>query len=160
MRDQISEVLSQAKELEKKYRELTGKPLGITGEVAEFASAELLGLELAGARQAGYDAVRHVNKNTQVKFQIKGRCIPSGASPGQMLSSIHLDHEWDIVLLVIMDEDYEVLSIYEADRPAIKEALLVPGLKARNERGVLSVAKFKSIGREVWPGDEAKPGRY
>jgi hypothetical protein len=149
MMDQIAEVLSQAKELAKEYRKLTGKPLGITGEVAEFAAAELLGLELADARQAGYDAVR-VSNGKEVKIQIKGRCIPSGAKPGQRLGSIRLDHEWDTVLLVIMDEDYEALSIYEAERTDIEDALLVPGSKARNERGALAVAKFKSIGREVW----------
>jgi hypothetical protein len=151
--DQIAEVLAQAKELAKKYRKLTGKPLGITGEVAEFAAAELLDLQLADARQAGYDATRHVN-GKEVKIQIKGRCIPAGAKPGQRLGSIRLDHEWDTVLLVIMDEDYEVLSMYEADRLDIKEALLAPGSKARNERGALAVAKFKSIGREVWPKDD------
>jgi hypothetical protein len=149
MMEQIAEVLAQAKDLARKYRKLTGKPLGITGEVAEFAAAELLGLELADARQAGYDAVRHTN-GKEVKIQIKGRCIPSGAKPGQRLGRIRLDHEWDTVLLVLMDENYEVLSIYEAERTDIEDALLAPGSRARNERGALAVAKFKSIGRQVW----------
>jgi len=151
--DQVAEVLAEAKELARKYRRLTGKPLGITGEVAEFAAADLLGLDLADARQAGYDAVRRVN-GVDVKIQIKGRCIPSGAKPGQRLGSIRLDHEWDTVLLVILDEDFEVRSIYEAERPDIENALLAPGSKARNERGALAVAKFKSIGREVWPKND------
>ena len=49
-----------------------------------------------------------------------------------------------------MDEDLEVLSMYEAARPEIERALLAPGSKARNERGALSVSKFKAIGHEVW----------
>lgn len=49
--NEIDEVLADAKALAKKYRKLTGKPLGITGEVAEFSAAQILGLELAGARQ-------------------------------------------------------------------------------------------------------------
>lgn len=151
--DQVAEVLAEAKALARKYRKLTGKPLGITGEVAEFAAADLLGLELADARQAGYDAVRRAN-GKEVKIQIKGRCIPSGAKPGQRLGSIRLDHEWDTVLLVILDEDFEVSSIYEAERSDIEIALLAPGSKARNERGALAVAKFKSIGREVWPKND------
>jgi hypothetical protein len=153
MMDQVGEVLAEAKALARKYRKLTGKPLGITGEVAEFAAADLLGLELADARQAGYDAVRRSN-GREVKVQIKGRCIPSGGKPGQRLGSIRLDHEWDTVLLVILDEDFEVSSMYEAKRPEIENALLAPGSKARNERGALAVAKFKSIGSKVWPEND------
>jgi hypothetical protein len=145
----IAEILADAKSLAKKYRKLTGKPLGITGEVAEFSAAQILGLELAEARQSGYDAIR--NENGKVtKIQIKGRCIPSNAKPGQRLGSIQLDKEWDTVLLVLMDEDLEVMSMFEAARPDIERALLAPGSKARNERGALAVSKFKSIGHEVW----------
>ena len=145
----IAEILADAKSLAKKYRKLTGKPLGITGEVAEFSAAQILGLELAEARQSGYDAIR--NENGKVtKIQIKGRCIPSNAKPGQRLGSIQLDKEWDTVLLVLMDEDLEVVSMFEAARPDIERALLAPGSKARNERGALAVSKFKAIGHEVW----------
>jgi len=147
--NEIAQVLADAKALAKRYRKLTGKPLGIAGEVAEFSAAQILGLELAEARQSGYDAIR--NENGKMKrIQIKGRCIPPNAKPGQRLGSIQLDKEWDTVLLVLMDEDLEVLSMYEAARPEIERALLAPGSKARNERGALAVSKFKAIGHEVW----------
>jgi hypothetical protein len=145
----IAEVLNDAKSLARKYRMLTGKPLGITGEVAEFSAAQILGLELAVVRQSGYDAIRRENGKV-TRIQIKGRCIPSNAKPGQRLGSIQLDKEWDTVLLVLMDEDLEVLSMFEAERPEIELALLAPGSKARNERGALAVSKFKAIGHEVW----------
>ncbi len=147
--NEIAEVLADAKSLTRKYRKLTGKPLGITGEVAEFSAAQILGLELAEARQSGYDAIRKENGKV-TKIQIKGRCIPANAKPGQRLGSIQLDKECDTVLLVLMDEDLEVLSMYEAERPEIERALLAPGSKARNERGALAVSKFKAIGHEVW----------
>lgn len=147
--NELAEVLADAKSLARKYRKLTGKPLGITGEVAEFSAAQILGLELAEARQSGYDAIRKENGKV-TKIQIKGRCIPAHAKPGQRLGSIQLDKEWDTVLLVLMDEDFEVLSIYEAARKEIEKALLAPGSKARNERGALAVSKFKAIGHEVW----------
>jgi len=145
----ITEILNNAKSLAKKYRELTGKPLGITGEVAEFSAAQILGLELAVARQSGYDAIRRQNGKV-TKIQIKGRCIPKNAKPGQRLGSIRLDKEWDTVLLVLMDEDLEVISMIEAQRPKIEQALCSPGSKARSERGALAVSKFKDIGCEVW----------
>lgn len=147
--NELAEVLADAKSLARKYRKLTGKPLGITGEVAEFSAAQILGLELAEARQSGYDAIRKENGKV-TKIQIKGRCIPVNAKPGQRLGSIQLDKEWDTVLLVLMDEDFEVLSMYEAARKEIEKALLAPGSKARNERGALAVSKFKTIGHEVW----------
>ena len=127
--NEIAEVLADAKSLARKYRKLTGKPLGITGEVAEFSAAQILGLELAEARQSGYDAIRRKENGKVTKIQIKGRCIPANAKPGQRLGSIQLDKEWDTVLFVLMDEDFEVLSMYEAARKEIEKALLAPGSK-------------------------------
>lgn len=147
--NEIAEVLADAKSLARKYRKLTGKPLGITGEVAEFSVAQFLGLELAEARQSGYDAIRK-EKGKVTKIQIKGRCIPANANLGQRLGRIQLDKEWDTVILVLMDEDLEVQSMYEAKRPEIEKALCAPGSIARNKRGALSVSKFRAIGREIW----------
>lgn len=146
MTNEIEEILEQAKQLAARYKKLTGKPLGITGEIAEFNAASLLNLKLAEARTAGYDAIGLDNR----KIQIKGRCLPENAKPGQRLGSIRLDHEWDTVLLVLMDEIFNVEEMWEAQRPEIEEALLAPGSKARNERGALAVSKFKQIGLKVW----------
>jgi hypothetical protein len=143
----ILEVLLAAKKLAQEYRALTGKPLGVTGEVAEYEAARLLGIELTPARNAGYDAIRHGDGR---RFQIKGRCMLPGCKPGQRLGSIDIDKEFDAVLLVLLDANFDATEIYEADRPAVVAALTAPGSKARNERGALAVSKFKSIGRRIW----------
>lgn len=52
--------------------------------------------------------------------------------------------------MVLMDEFFEVFEIWQAERKEVTEALTKPGSKARNERGQLSVSKFKQIGRQVW----------
>lgn len=155
---QVRDLLDQAKQLARDYRALTGKPLGITGEVAEFAAAEALGLTLAGAREAGYDAVRHEGER-DVRIQIKGRCLTEGAKRGQRVGGIKLDQPWDTVILVILDELFEPLVMYEADRGAVQAALEAPGSRARNERGALSVQKFRAIARTVWsrPGAKVAP---
>lgn len=57
MREDVEEILGAVKKLASRYKKLIGKPLGVTGEVAEYNVATLLGLELAEARTAGYDAV-------------------------------------------------------------------------------------------------------
>lgn len=54
-------ILAQVKRLAQEYRAATCKPLGITGEVAEFEAARILNLELTRAWQVGYDAVENVN---------------------------------------------------------------------------------------------------
>ncbi len=146
---EIGKVINQARELAVRYRDLTGRPIGITGEVAEYEAARLLGLQLATVRQAGYDAIRTTSSGTH-RLQVKGRCVLT-KNPGQRIGSIDLDKEWDAVLLVLLDENLQPTAVYEADRSAVETALRSPGSKARNERGALSVSKFKSIGSKVWP---------
>src|SRR5271165_2835873 len=130
--EELASIINDAKGVAKRYRKLTGRPLGITGEVAEYEAARLLGLRLADVRQDGYDAVRQTNANAQ-KLQIKGRCIPDNGKRSQQVGAIKLKKEWDGVLLVLLDQELEPLEIFEADRSKITEALEHPGSKARNE---------------------------
>ncbi len=147
---EIGKVLKAAKSLARRYRKLTGKPLGVTGEVAEFSAAQLLGLTLAPARQAGFDATRRKGGKI-IRYQIKGRCIPSDAKRSQRIGTIRFKHKWDAVLLVLLDENMNTTAIHEASRRSVKKALLKPGSKARNERGSLGVTAFTRIGDQVWP---------
>lgn len=142
-------ILAEAKVLAQEYRKATGKPLGITGEVAEFEAARILKLELTPARTAGYDAIERVN-GTIRRLQIKGRCLLPACKPGQRLGSIWPEKEWDAVLMVLLDENLDAFEIHEADREAVLRVLAVPGSRARNERGAIGVGKFKSISRLRW----------
>jgi len=149
----LAGTIEAAKAVAKRYREFTGKPLGITGEVGEVLAARLLGLKLADARQAGYDAVGSDDR----LVQIKSRCILPKAKPGQRLGSIRLNHEWDTVVLILMDQDFEPLEVYEAVRSAVERELLRPGSKSRNKRGALSIGKFKALGELRWTCHEERP---
>ena len=149
--DDVLSLLLEAKGLAQRYRALTGKPLGVTGEVAEYEAARILGLELAPARTAGYDATETAGGGTR-KLQIKGRCILPGASPGPRIGSIDVKKEFDAVLLVLLDANLDAFEIVEADREAVVAALIAPGSKSRNERGALGISKFKSIGKVRWRG--------
>jgi hypothetical protein len=141
-------ILHEAKALAREYYQLTGKPLGITSEVAEYEAARILGVELTPARQAGYDGIEKA-LGVISRVQIKGRVVQPN-SKGQMVGRINTLNEWDTVMLVLLDEYFDATVIYEADRAAVIDALTRPGSKARNERGVLAVSKFRSIGRERW----------
>ncbi len=142
---EVGKLIAKAKTLARRYRELTGRPIGITGEVAEYEAARLLGLDLADARQAGYDAIRRMGK-VEEHLQIKGRCILTN-NPGQRLGKIDLKHQWDAVLLVLLDVDFEPTAIYEAKREAIEVALKAPGSKASSG----SMPMAASCGRMGWP---------
>jgi len=148
-RHPILAILRDAKRLAREYRRLTGKPLGITGEVAEYEAARILGVKLTPARQAGYDAVERTHGKTR-RLQIKGRCLPDNCKPGQRLGSIRVEKDWDAVLMVLLDQNFDAIEIYEAERPAVAAVLAAPGSKARNERGAMAVTKFKAIGKLRW----------
>lgn len=148
--EEIAVVIAKAREAAVEYYRLTGKPLGITGEVGEVEAARLLGLTLAPPREAGYDATDAAGR----RLQIKARSIPSNKKiGGQLLGSIDPAKPWDAVLLILMDEEFRTTAIHEADRAAVTAALKAPGSKARNERGALAITKFRSIGRQVWPAE-------
>lgn len=145
---EIGEVLQRAKQAAIDYYRLTGKPLGVTGEVGEYEAARILGLTLADARAPGYDATDQSGR----RYQIKARAFSdAGRRKSQRLGAIKLDHAWEAVLLVLMDENLGTLEIWEAERSSVAEALSAPGSKARNERGALAVSSFKRIAKRVWP---------
>jgi hypothetical protein len=54
--DELISPFAQVKELAKRYFALTGRPLSVTSEIAEYEASRLLGLELAPVRQPGWDA--------------------------------------------------------------------------------------------------------
>jgi len=145
----IADLIEQAKRLAKEYRKRTGRPLGVTGEVAEYEACRLLGLCLAPVRQKGFDAIRPTPDGIR-RVQVKGRVLLPNAKAGQRLSRISLKHEWDATIVVVLDEDLEPIIIYEAERAAVEAALTAPGSKSRNDRGQLGLSKFKSIARVVW----------
>jgi hypothetical protein len=153
----VREILATVKPLAAEYYRLTGKPLGVTGEVAEFVAAECLELELADARTAGYDAVRN-SPTGPVYIQIKGRAYGDGAKPGQRLGRIKTEARCDIVLLVLLDNaTLEPREMWEAPFSEVIARLAEPGSKARNERGALSVRDFKRLAsvQLVWPAPKA-----
>jgi len=89
-----------------------------------------------------------------VRFQIKGRAIFDEKKGGQRLGQIKIEQDWDKILLVLMDEDFETTEIYEASREEIIEAIEEAGSSSRQKRGVMSVARFKRLSHLVWNNDE------
>ena len=148
--ERVREILAAVKPLAAEFYRLTGKPLGVTGEVAEYVAAETLGLGLADARTPGYDAIRNTPAGPE-RIQIKGRAYGDDAKPGQRMSRIKTDAACDAVLLVLLDNrTLEALEMWEAPFTSVAARLAVPGSKSR-DRGSLGVAEFKRMARRIWP---------
>jgi hypothetical protein len=146
----LREVLAAVKPLAAEYYRLTGKPLGVTGEVAEYVAADLLKLELAPPRTKGFDAIRKSAKGEE-RIQIKGRAFGDDAKKSQRLGSIKSGAPCDRVLLVLLDnQTLEPRELWEASMQAVEERLKHPGSKSR-ERGALRLREFKRLAERIWP---------
>jgi hypothetical protein len=122
----IKALLKQAKAIAVEYYRLTNKPLGVTGEVAEYEAAEKLGLTLVEARNPAIDAYCEVAGAREL-FQIKGRAVSAN--------------------------DRYRGRVWRAERQEVMVRLSAPGSKSRNERGQMGISQFRSIegARKVWP---------
>lgn len=142
----VLEILAAVKRLAVEYYRLTGRPLGVTGEVAEYVAAETLGLKLAPPRTAGYNALRGSER-----IQIRGRAHGEKTNAGQKMGRINTDDPCDKVLLVVLDNaTLEAREMWEAPIASVIECLARPGAKAR-AKDVLSIPEFTQIARKVWP---------
>jgi len=141
----------EARKLAAQYRVATGKPLGISSEIAVHDVIRIMQLKPAENPQAGYDAIGTGVREGR-RIQIKGRTISDEAKSNQRIGQIKVEQDWDSVMLVLLDEQYEPLEIYEAQREQILQAVANTSTKRRN-RGALSVAKFKHLGQLVWSSD-------
>ncbi len=151
----VDKLISQTRKLAADYRRATGQPLPLTGEIANFDAANLLDLELLQPAPGGYDAVGRSGEREGLRYQIKGRAIFDDSKGGHRIGQLKLEQEWDAVLLVLLDEEYEASEIYEADRATILEAMDESGGN-RGKRGAMSVARFRNIARLVWQRGEGE----
>ena len=149
----VDTLMAQARKLAADYRATTGKPLaGISSEIAEYDAARLLDLEMCQERVGGFDAIGRGSRAGK-RIQIKGRAIFDEKKGGQRIGQLKTEQDWDSVVLVLMDEQFEPSEIYEAERDDILQVLADSSSK-RSKRGAMSVARFKIIGRLVWARGE------
>ena len=152
----VDKLIAEARRLAAEFRRTTGKPLpGVSGEIAEHDAARLLDLEICQERPGGYDAIGRGSRAGK-RIQIKARVIFDEDKAGQRVGQLKIDQDWDSVMLVIMDEDYQPFEIYEADREDIMQAMGEAGGSARKKRGAMTVARFKIIARLVWTRGEGE----
>lgn len=146
----LDRLIGEARRLAVEFRRTTGKPLGLTGEIARYDAARLLGLELVPAQEGlGYDALGRGLREGQ-RVQVKGRAIFEDGKAGPRLGQIRPGQDWDLLVLVLLDEDFHPFEIHEASREAVLAAVADAAESRRARRGPLSVARFKAISRLAW----------
>jgi len=148
----VDSLIAEARRIAADYRRATGKAMaGVSGEIALHDAARLLDLELVKEGPGGYDAVGRGSREGQ-RVQIKSRVIFDEGKSGQRIGQLKVEKAWDLLLLVLLDADYEPFEIWEADRAEVDEALTESS--SRKNRGAISVARFRHIARLVWTQEE------
>lgn len=145
----LDKLIAETRRLAAEYRRSTGQSLPVSGEIARHDAARLLDLTLCEPRSGGVDAVGKGKREGQ-RIQIKSRIMSQDAKSNARLGQLNPAGEWNTLLLVIMDEDYEPCEIYEAARDEIMAEVDEAAASKRSKRGALSVAKFKNISWLIW----------
>lgn len=137
------------------FRNTLGKNIGgITSEIAAYDAARFLRLSMCENQDAGFSATGTEGERQGLKILIKGRAIFKDQKARQRIGQLNLGRDWDLMLLVLLDDDFETSEIYEASRDEVVEAVAVK--EDQNSKGAMSVAKFKIIGRLVWVREEGE----
>ena len=90
------------------------------GDYAEFLIAKSLGLKLEKNSKKGYDAI---DEETNVKYQIKSRWERDFVSKGSRKLSVirnYEDNQFDFLIIVIFDAQFNVKNAYKLPHHIIK----------------------------------------
>jgi|SaaInl7_150m_RNA_FD_contig_123_3029_length_3322_multi_25_in_1_out_0_2 hypothetical protein len=146
----IDKLMVEARKLASDYRRMTGKTLPISGEIARHDAATLLDLTLVDG-MSGYDALDVDGQ----RVQIKGRVIFEGQKSNPRVGQLKVGQEWDQVVLVLMNEDYDAVNIYCMSHEEVVSVMDETASSKRIGRGAMSVARFKATGEQVWSSEDA-----
>jgi len=141
-------LIEETRKLAAEFRRTTGTMLPVSGEIARHDVSRHLDLELNQEHSAGFDAIGR-NEREGLRIQIKSRVVGDSVKPGHRIGQLNTDGDWDLVILSLMDDEFEPLEMYQASREEIIDAAQDANTQ-RKKRGALSVAKFKIIGKLVW----------
>lgn len=144
----IDKLIEETRRLAAEFRRTTGTMLPVSAEIARYDVANQLNLELNERAIKGIDAIGK-GEREGLKVQIKGRVIGDSVKSSHRIGQLNTDGDWDLVIISLMDNDFQALEMYQATREEIVQALLDPD-SSRNKRGAISVARFKIIGQLVW----------
>lgn len=144
----IDKLIEETRRLAAEFRRTTGTMLPVSGEIARYDVSHHLNLVLYEHTNNGVDAIGQDNRDG-LKVQIKGRVVGDMVKSGHRIGQLNTDGEWDLVVLSLMDNDFQPTEMYEMTRNELLDVLADPE-KSQNRRGAISIAKFRIIGKLVW----------
>jgi hypothetical protein len=145
----IDKLMHETRQLAAKYRSTTGNTLPVTGEIARFDVSKALNLQLIEDQTLGYDA-KGLGQRAELRILIKGRVIFEDSRSTPRIGQINPDGRWDSVVVVLFDDNYMPVEMYQASSDDIKAAIKTKAESQNKKRGAMSVAQFKIIGTLVW----------
>ncbi len=145
----IDKLMQQARQLAARYRQTTGNTLPVTAELARFDAAKLLGLDLNEDMTVGYDAIGK-DQCQGKKYLIKGRVLFEESQSSPRIGQLNPDGHWDLIVLVLFDDHYNPVEIYQTSKEEVARVLVDKMAKNSKKRGVMSIAQFKIIADLVW----------
>jgi len=149
----IDKLMHETRQLAAKYRMTTGTTLPVTGEIARFDVSKALNLQLVDDLTLGYDAEGKAER-AGLRILIKGRVIFEDSRSSPRIGQINPDGRWDNVVMVLFDDDYMPVEMYEASSDDINAAIKTKSDSQNKKRGAMSVAQFKIIGQLVWTRED------
>ena len=148
----IDKLINETRRLAAEFKRTTGTMLPVSGEIARYDVARLLDLRLNEDHNCGYDAIGN-NHREGLRVQIKSRVIGDSVKSGHRIGQLNPNGNWDIIILSLMNSEFEPLEMYQLNHEEVVEALAHSSEK-RSRRGAISVAKFRIIGELVWTKEQ------
>ena len=148
----IDKLINETRRLAAEFKRTTGTMLPVSGEIARYDVSHHLDLTLNHEHNGDYDAIGN-NQRKNLRVLIKGRVIGDTVKSSHRIGQLNPDGNWDIIILSLMNDEFEALEMYQLSREEIIEATSKSN-KNRNKRGAISIAKFKIIGQLVWTKEQ------
>lgn len=142
----VEELMTQTRKLAADYYRTMKQSLPVSAELAKYDACRLLNLREVEEAIKGVDAV----DDNACAYQVKSRVIFQEGRSGYRIGQLNMDGEWQKVVLVLFNPEYEPFEIHVATREAIDNPETTKSNPKREKRGAMSVAKFKNIGQLLW----------
>lgn len=150
----IDKLIDETRRLAAEFRRTTGTMLPVSVEIARHDVSRHLNLTLTQDNHCGYDAIG-TDQWKGLRILIKSRVVGDTVKSSHRIGQLNTKSEWDIVILSLMNNDFEPLEMYQANREEILNAMAKTSAN-RNKRGAISVTKFRMIGELVWTRERGR----
>lgn len=150
----IDKLIDETRRLAAEFKRSTGTMLPVSGEIARYDVSNHLNLTLHKGTSCGYDAIGN-NQREGLRVQIKSRVIGEAVKSCHRIGQLNPNSAWDIVILSLMNDEFEPLEMYQLSRDEVIKALAGNS----NKHNTISVAKFKIIGELVWTKEDGQEVR-